>query len=323
GRPSPRMSKYIAQRLMLSVPTILGLTLIVFFVLRVLTPVDAVDLQFAAANISDPEAEARLREELGLTGPLPLQYLSWLGRMMVGDFGVSFYTGRTVVDELALRIPTSLEVGMGALAITIVIAIPVGILSAVRQDSLADYLSRGSAILFYAIPGFWLATLVLVFGSLWFNFAPPTEYHHLWEDPVANLKQIAIPMVLLGLAPIGTLIRLVRTQVLEIIRQDYVRTARAKGLSARTVYSRHVLRNSLLPIVTVVGLQVPNLVAGTVIFEQVFVLPGVGRYLLDAVLRLDLFVLMATNLFFGSLIIFSNLVVDLSYGFIDPRVRFQ
>ncbi|MDA0353828.1 MAG: ABC transporter permease [Chloroflexi bacterium] len=317
------MSKYIAQRLLLAVPTVLGLTMLVFFVLRVLVPVDAVDLQFAAAGMKDPEQEAALRESLGITGPLPLQYLSWLGRLMTGDFGVSFYTGRTVVDELALRIPTSLEVGMGALMITIVIAIPIGVYSAVRQDSGLDYLARGGAILFYAIPGFWLATLILVFGSLWLNWAPPTEYHHIWEDPIANLKQVALPMFLLGLSPIGTLIRLVRTQVLEVIRQDYVRTARAKGLAPSTVYTRHVLRNSLLPIVTVVGLQVPNLIAGTVIFEQVFVLPGVGRYLLDAVLRLDLFVLMATNLFFGSLIILSNLVVDVSYGFIDPRVRYQ
>src|SRR5581483_2643268 len=160
---------------------------------------------------------------------------------------------------------------------------------------------------------FWIATLVLVFGNLWFNFAPNTDYHHLWVDPAANLKQVVLPVILLGLGPMGTMIRLVRTQVLEVVRQDYVRTARAKGLSSQTVYTRHVLRNSLLPIVTVIGLQIPNVIAGTVIFEQIFVLPGVGRYLLDAVQRLDLYVLMATNLFFGSLIVFANLIVDTSY----------
>ncbi len=315
------MAKYVAQRLLLSIPTLIGLTLVVFFVLRVVIPIDAVDLKFASAGVSDPEKAKELREELGITGPLAVQYLRWAGRLVSGDFGKSFYTGRTVAEELILRVPTSLEVGLGALLITIVIAIPVGILSAVKQDSFADYISRGGAIFFYAIPGFWIATLVLVFSSLWFNWAPPTEYHDLWVDPWANLKQVTLPIVLLGLSPIGTLIRLVRTQVLEIIRQDYVRTARAKGLPSRTVYTRHVLRNSLLPIVTVIGLQVPNLVAGTVIFEQVFVLPGVGRYLLDAVQRLDLFVLMATNLFFGTLIVMANLAVDVSYGFIDPRVR--
>lgn len=315
------MLKYVMQRLALSVPTIVGLTMIVFFLLRAVVPIDAVDLKFANAGVNDPARAAELREELGITGPLPLQYIRWVGRMVSGDLGKSFYTGRSVLEELAYRVPTSLEVGFGALLITIVLAIPIGVLSAVRQDSLADYLARGGAILFYAIPGFWVATLTLVFGSLWFGWAPPTEFRELWVDPVANLKQVIVPTLLLGLAPIGTLTRLVRTQVLEVVRQDYVRTARAKGLPSHLIYTRHVLRNSMLPIVTVIGLQVPNLIAGTVIFEQVFVLPGVGRYLLDAVQRLDLYVLMATNLFFGTLIVLSNLVVDVSYALIDPRVR--
>jgi len=315
------MAKYVGQRLLLSIPTLVGLTLVVFVVLRAVVPVDAVDLKFASAGGSDPERAKQLREEMGLTGPLPVQYLRWASRLVQGDLGTSFYTGRSVVEELKMRLPTSLEVGLGALIITVVVSIPVGILSAVRQDSFIDYLSRGGAILIYAIPGFWIATLVLVFGSLWFNWAPPTSYQEIWVDPVGNLQQVLIPTLLLGLAPIGTLVRLVRTQVLEVIRQDYVRTARAKGLPSRLVYTRHVLRNTLLPIVTVIGLQVPNLLAGTVIFEQVFVLPGVGRYLLEAVQRLDLFVLMGTNLFFGSLIVFSNLAVDVSYALIDPRVR--
>jgi peptide/nickel transport system permease protein len=315
------MAKYVGQRLLLAIPTLVGLTLVVFIVLRLVVPVDAVDLRFAAAGVSDPERARQLREQMGLTGSVPVQYLRWAGGLMRGDLGTSFYTGRSVVEELAMRLPTSLEVGMGALLITVVVSIPIGIMSAVRQDSFIDYLARGGAIFIYAIPGFWVATLVLVFGSLWFNWAPPTSYQEIWVDPIGNLKQVMIPTLLLGLAPIGTLIRLVRTQVLEVIRQDYIRTARAKGLSSRLIYTRHVLRNSLLPIVTVIGLQVPNLLAGTVIFEQVFVLPGVGRYLLEAVQRLDLFVLMGTNLFFGTLIIFSNLVVDVSYAVIDPRVR--
>ena len=315
------MAKYVGQRLLLSVPTLVGLTLVVFIVLRIVVPVDAIDLRFASAGVSDPERARQLREQLGLTGSVPVQYLRWAGGLLRGDLGTSLYTGRTVVEELAMRLPTSLEVGMGALLITVVVSIPIGIMSAVRQDSFIDYVARGGAIFIYAIPGFWVATLVLVFGSLWFNWAPPTSYQEIWVNPIGNLKQMLIPTLLLGLAPIGTLIRLVRTQVLEVIRQDYIRTARAKGLSSRLIYTRHVLRNSLLPIVTVIGLQVPNLLAGTVIFEQVFVLPGVGRYLLEAVQRLDLFVLMGTNLFFGSLIVLSNLVVDVSYAVIDPRVR--
>lgn len=315
------MLKYLGQRLLLAVPTLVGLTLVVFFVLRVVIKVDAVDLKFAGAGVNDPQRAQQLRQELGLTGSLTSQYLHWMGNLLRGDLGKSFYTGRTVSEEMRQRVPTSLELGIGALFITIVLAIPIGILSAVRQDSAADYLARGGATLFDAIPGFWVATMILVFGSLWFTWAPPIQFHTLWSDPWANLKQVALPILLLGLAPIGTMVRLVRTQVLEVVHQDYVRTARAKGLSARSVYSRHVLRNAMLPIVTVVGLQVPTLVAGTVIFEQIFVLPGAGRYLLDAIQRLDLYVILGTNLLFGTLIVLSNIAVDASYALLDPRIR--
>ena len=315
------MARYLGQRLLLSVPTLIGLTIVVFFLVRVVVPVDSVDLKFAGAGVSDPERAAELRKELGITGPIPMQYVGWASKMIRGDFGKSFYTGRSVTEEMMSRLPVSMEVGLGSLVGTVLLALPIGVLSAVKQDSIADYASRGTAILFYALPGFWVATLVLVFGNLWFDFAPSTDYKSLWEDPGANLGQMAIPIVLLGLAPIGTMTRLVRTQVLEVIRQDYIRTARAKGLASSTIYTRHVLRNAMLPIVTVIGLQIPNLIAGTVIFEQIFVLPGVGRYLLDAVQRLDLYVLMATNLFFVTLIVMANLAVDMSYALIDPRIR--
>jgi peptide/nickel transport system permease protein len=315
------VTKYLVQRLILAVPTLLGLTLLIFFLLRVIIPVDVVDIASGETEQVDEERDARLRKEFGLDGPLPVQYVRWLGNIVRGDSGTSFFSGRSVTSELARRIPVSLELGLGALIIKLVIAIPLGMLSAVRQDSTLDYLTRGGAILLYAVPGFWIAILVLVYGSKFFGFAPPIDYKPPWVDPVANFKQIITPMIILGLNPIGTTIRLVRTQVLEVIRQDYVRTARAKGLAARQVYFRHVLRNSLLPIVTVVGLQLPGLVAGTVIFEQVFVLPGVGRYLLESLQRLDLYVILATNLFFGGLLVFSNIVVDVSYGLIDPRIR--
>ena len=315
------MQRYLGQRLALMIPSLVGLTIIIFFVIRVLIPVDAVDLASADTEIDDPELEAQLREELGISGPVVLQYVGWLGRMATGDLGESFYTKRPVTQELKDRIPVSLEVGGLALAITVVLAIPIGIFSAVKQDTAGDYLVRGSAIMFYAIPGFWVATLALVFGSRWFNWAPPIDYAHPWEDPIANLSQMAAPVLILGLSPIGTMTRLVRTQVLEVIRQDYVTTARAKGLGTRDLYGRHVLRNALLPIVTVIGFSLPGIVNGTVIFEQIFVLPGVGRYLLESVQRLDLYVIMATNVFFGLMIMVTTLLVDVSYAFIDPRVR--
>ena len=173
-----------------------------------------------------------------------------------------------------------------------------------------DYIARGGAIMFYALPGFWIGTLVLVFGGRWFGWAPPIAYVEPWVDPWGNFKHVITPMLILGLSPIGIQIRLIRTQVLEVMRQDYVRTARAKGLGPRSVYSRHILRNALLPFVTVIGLALPGVVGGTVIFEQIFLVPGVGRYLLESLTRLDLYVVMATNLFFGALLVFANIIVD-------------
>ena len=311
------MLKYTLHKLLIAALVAVTVSFVAFMLLRL-----SGDLATAlGGEVARGEDIARMRTQLGLDRPLVTQYWEWATHAVVGDFGKSFYTGRSVTEEMASRLPVSMEVGLGALVITVVMAIPIGILAAVKQDSLADYASRGTAILFYALPGFWVATLVLVFGNLWFDFAPSTDYQSLWVDPLANLSQVAMPILLLGLAPIGTMTRLVRTQVLEVIRQDYIRTARAKGLSSRVIYTRHVLRNAMLPIVTVIGLQVPNLIAGTVIFEQIFVLPGVGRYLLDAVQRLDLYVLMATNLFFGTLIVMANLAVDVSYALIDPRIR--
>jgi peptide/nickel transport system permease protein len=315
------VTKYIAQRLVLSIPTLLGLTIFIFFLFRVLVPVDVVDIASAETETDDPELEQRLREEFGLTGPLPVQYVNWLGNILTGDTGTSFFTRRSVTEEMVMRIPVSLELGMGALLISIVLSVPIGLMSAAKQDSLPDYVARGGAIMFYALPGFWIATLVLVYGSKWFQWAPQIEYEHLWVDPVANVKQLIIPMLILGLSPIGVQIRLVRTQVLEVIRQDYVRTAHAKGLSTTTIYFRHILRNALLPFVTVLGLALPGVVGGTVIFEQIFVIPGVGLYLLESLNRLDLYVIMATNLFFGGLLVLSNIAVDVSYAFIDPRIR--
>jgi peptide/nickel transport system permease protein len=265
----------------------------------------------------------QLRDEFGLTGSLAEQYLRWAGDLLRGDLGSSLFSKRTVTSELADRLPVSIEVGLGALFLTVLIAIPIGVISAVKQDSVPDYLLRGGAILIDAVPGFWMATLVLVFGSVWFGWAPPLTYKAPWEDLGANLRIMILPMILLGLQPIGSMIRLTRTQVLEVVRQDYVRTARAKGLGVRPLYSRHVIRNAMLPIVTVIGLQLPRLVAGTVIFETVFGLPGVGRYLIDAIARLDYPVIQSVNLVFGLTLVLSNLLVDLSYGWIDPRIRLR
>jgi peptide/nickel transport system permease protein len=314
---------YALQRLALSVPAALGLTALIFFLLHAVTPTDTVDILVSYHGANDPDLAAQLREEFGLSDSLPRQYLRWTGDLAQGDLGTSLVSRKPVGDELAERLPVSVQLGAGALLLTVLVAVPVGMVSAAMQDSPVDQVLRGGSILNLSLPDFWAATLVLVFGSVWFNWAPPLEYAHFWERPLANVQILAVPVALMALAPIGSMVRLVRTQMLEVTRQDYVRTARAKGLRSRDVYLRHVLRNSMLPVVTFIGLQLPRLVAGTVIFEQIFGLPGVGRYLLEAIGRLDYPVILATNLVFGLLLILANLIVDLSYAWIDPRIRLR
>jgi peptide/nickel transport system permease protein len=227
-----------------------------------------------------------------------------MGDILQGDMGRSLHSGIPVTTEMRRRIPVSLELGLVGLASSVLLAIPIGMIAAIKQDRAPDYLLRGGAILLNALPGFWLAILILTFGSLWFQWAPPVKFKYLTEDPWEHLKIMLTPALLIGLTPSGGLIRLVRTQMLEVLRQDYIRTARAKGLQPGTVVFRHALRNSLIPVVTVIGLTM-------------------GRYLVDSVNNLDYPVIQATNLFFAVLIVAANLVVDVSYGVLDPRIRYS
>ena len=317
------MQRYIIQRLLLAVPTLFGLTVLVFVALRVVLPTDVVDRIVGEYGRNDVERQEQLREQLGLSASLPRQYLTWMGGILQGDMGRSLHSGIPVTTEMRRRIPVSLELGLVGLASSVLLAIPIGMIAAIKQDRAPDYLLRGGAILLNALPGFWLAILILTFGSLWFQWAPPVKFKYLTEDPWEHLKIMLTPALLIGLTPSGGLIRLVRTQMLEVLRQDYIRTARAKGLQPGTVVFRHALRNSLIPVVTVIGLTLPTLVAGTVIFETIFIIPGMGRYLVDSVNNLDYPVIQATNLFFAVLIVAANLVVDVSYGVLDPRIRYS
>jgi peptide/nickel transport system permease protein len=246
-----------------------------------------------------------------------------MGQILRGDLGTSLHSGRPVTDEMRSRVPVSLELGLWGLLTALVSSIPLGVIAAVKQDSWPDYGLRSLAILLNAVPGFWLAVLVITFGSIWFNWAPPIKFRYLTEDPWAHLKIMLLPAILIGITPSGGLVRLVRTQMLEVLREDYIRTARAKGLGDRAVMYRHALRNTLIPVVTVVGVSLPGLIAGTVIFEQIFIIPGMGRYLVQSVNTLDYPVIQATNLVFATLLVFSVLLVDISYALIDPRIRFR
>jgi peptide/nickel transport system permease protein len=317
------MQQYIVSRLLLAIPTLLGITMLTFFGLRVLLPTDVVDQIVGEYGRDDPGLKEELKKELGLSASVPVQYVTWMGQILRGDLGTSLHSGRAVTDELRNRLPVSVELGFVGLMSGLLLALPMGVAAAVMQDRWPDYILRTIAIVLAAVPGFWVAVLAITFGSIWFNWAPPIKFQHLTQDPMAHLRIMLLPALLVGLTPSAGLMRLVRTQMLEVLREDYIRTAWAKGLGSRAVLVRHALRNTLIPVVTVVGISLPGIVAGTVIFEQIFVLPGMGRYLVNAIQHLDYPVIQAINLVFASLLVLAVLLVDISYSFLDPRIRLR
>jgi peptide/nickel transport system permease protein len=313
------MHRYLARRLLLVIPTLIGVTIVVFALVRLL-PGDAVTMllqEYAYARDAD-----ELRARLGLDRPGPVQYVEWAGGVLRGDLGTSLRSKQPVADELSKRIPVTAELGVLALVVGLLIAIPVGVLAAVRQDRAIDYVARSTAIGLLAIPGFWLGTLIITFPSLWWGWTPPLRYTQLTDDPVRNLGHMAIPALILGLGLSGGLMRLTRAQMLEVLRQDYVLTAAAKGLGEWATVTRHALKNAFIPVLTLLGLQLSILVSGTVVLESIFVLPGMGRYLLEAVQYRDYPVIQALNLLFAAVIVLTNLIVDVCYAWLDPRVRY-
>ncbi len=314
------MQRYIMRRLLLTVPAILGVTLIVSTMVHLL-PGDAVTLMLQDYNSYAKDADD-LRAQLGLDKPFYVQYVSWLGGMLHGDFGKSLHNQSPIADDLVTRLPVTFELGLLGLIISLVIAIPLGVFSAVKQDTLADYITRSVAIAMLAIPGFWLATLAITLPALWFQWTPPLRYTRLQDNPATNLTQMFLPALILGIGLSGSIMRLTRAQMLEVLRHEYVRTARAKGLNERAVVFRHALRNAVVPIVTLVGLQMTVLIGGTVVLESIFVLPGMGRYLLESLNFRDYPAVQAVVLLFAIVIIGVNLVVDLLYAFLDPRIRY-
>lgn len=319
------MSRYIVQRLMLSAVTLVLVSMIVFTLLRVVMPIvygDAVDIIAGEYGHTDPARAQALRDEYGLSSNLATSYLKWAGGILRGDLGHSLFNGRPVTLEMKNRLAVSVELGLVGLLSGLLFSIPMGIAAAVAQDRWPDYGLRTFAILLNSLPGFWLAILIITFGSKWFNWAPELHFKYLTEDPIAHIKIMWLPALLIGLTPSAGLVRIVRTQMLEVMRQDYIRTAQAKGLAPRAVIFRHAMRNSLIPVVTVVGLSLPGLIAGTAIFESIFSLPGMGLYLVGSVQSLDYPVIMSTVFIFAILIVLANLIVDLSYPLLDPRITY-
>ncbi len=304
---------------MLLFPTMLLVTLLVFSIIRLL-PGDIVTLMLSEQGYAADKAQ--LERMLGLDQPFYRQYLTYIGRVLQGDLGVSFWTKEPVLEEIMRRLPVSLELAVLAMLFGLVLALPAGIFSAIRQDTWLDYLFRSGAIGGLSIPGFWMATVVIVAASIWWQWVPPMRYTPFMRDPVKNLSQLLLPALILGLALSASVMRMTRSMVLEVLREDYVRTAWAKGLSETVVVTRHVLKNAMIPVVTVLGLQLSTLIGGTVIMETIFVLPGMGKFLLDAIAWRDYPVIQGINLFLATGVIVVNLVVDLVYGFLDPRIRY-
>ena len=241
--------------------------------------------------------------------------------LLQGDFGTSFRRHTPVLRDIAIRWPVTLELGLIAFVIANLISLPIGVYSALRQDTVSDYLVRSFAIMCMAVPSFWLGTMIVVFPSLWWGYSPPIMYSRLVEDPLANLEMFFIPAVVLGLAMTGGTMRMTRTMMLEVLRQDYVRTAWAKGLKERAVVMRHAIKNAFIPVITLIGYTLPVMIGGAVIIEQIFSLPGMGRLLVDATLTRDYTVVSGIMLVFGLGMVLINLAVDLTYGFLNPKVR--
>lgn len=317
------MQRYILRRLLLMIPTLLGVTFIVFVMVRSV-PGDVVDLLLGEFGAGDRETKEALLKEYKLDGNIIGQYIRWLGDVVRFDLGSSIISGRTVQSELSNRLPVTLELSILAIIFSLMIAIPVGIVSAIRQDSLIDYACRSFAIGLLAVPGFWVGIMAITLAGKYFTWGvPPKNYIEFTENPIGNLRMMWAPAAILGAGLSGGVMRFTRSAMLEVLRQDYVRTAWSKGLRERVIITRHVMRNALIPVVTVVGLQLPILVGGTVIIETVYSIPGMGRYYVDAVNQKDYPIIQSINLVVALVVVFANLGVDLVYSVLDPRIRYS
>ncbi len=313
------LRRYLAKRLLIAIPSLLIASLIVFTLPR-LIPGDAVQLMLAETAYAKDVDE--LRAKLGLDRALYVQYFEWLGRVARGDLGESLWTRRPVLEELGQRLPVTFELAFFALAFALVIAVPVGLISAARQDTLQDYVARSAAILGLSVPGFWLATLLIVLPAIWWGWRPMTEFTEFAKSPVTHVAQFLLPAMVLGVAAAAALMRLTRGMLLEVLRQDYVRTAWAKGLAEREIIVKHGLRNAIIPVVTLLGTQLPQIIGGTVIIETVFQLPGMSRFLFDAINQRDYPVIQGVNLIVVTTVVLINLAVDALYAVLDPRIRY-
>tara|TARA_B100001013_G_scaffold169776_1_gene101788 strand:+ start:1994 stop:2953 length:960 start_codon:yes stop_codon:yes gene_type:complete len=317
--------QYALRRIGLFIPTLILTTLIVF-VLFFLVPGDAALViltgEEGAGAVTQEDID-RMRHELGLDRPIHIQYGSWIWGILRGDLGTSIWYQTPVIDELKDKFAVTLELAIFGIAMAFVMAIPLGIISAVKQDTWPDYVSRFLSLVGIALPTFWLSILMVYFLAYTFNWLPPLGYATLWEDPFLNLEQLFFPALAIAFHDLAFTARVTRSSMLEVLREDYMRTARAKGLKEMTVVGRHALKNAILPVITVSGYQFARALGGVIIVETIFVVPGLGRFVIESILHRDFVVLQAVILLTAAVVLFLNLVIDMLYGVLDPRIRYQ
>ena len=315
------MRQYVLRRFALAVPTLFLVSVIVFVMMR-LMPGDVV-VRMVEGQAYAPTIEA-MRKDLGLDRPAYVQYAEWIGGILTrGDFGRSYWTRQPIWDEFARRFPVTLELAILTILVSVVIGVAIGIVSAVRQDSPADYIGRVLAILALSVPYFGLAVVVVVVPAILFKWTPVWTYVPFTENPIANLKIMIVPALVFGVTRAGPIMRIMRSALLDVLRQEYIRTAWSKGLPERGIVLRHALKNALIPVISLIGLQMPLYIGGSVIMETIFRLPGVGLFFFEALTRMDYPVVQSVNLIVAAMVVGLNLAIDLSYAFLDPRIRYR
>jgi len=317
------MLRYIGQRFLLTLPTLLGVALLAFFMLR-LMPGDVVEVMFMGQGSNvPPELIQQEKARLGLDQPIPVQFGRWMGGILQGDFGVSMWTGRPISYEIGIRLELSIEVAILSTILALAIALPLGTLSALYKDTWIDQTIRVVSIAGLAVPSFWLGMIIILSLLSFFHWNPPLTFTPIYEDWKANLSQLIWPALSVGYRYSAVVTRMMRSTLIEVLQEDYIRTARAKGVLERLVVVRHAMKNAMLPVITVTGLEFAFLVGGLVVTEQVFNLNGIGKLFVDSVSRADNTMLQSLVLLVSVFYILVNLAVDLLYGLLDPRIRYR
>ena len=327
------MQAYIIRRVLLIIPTIFVASLLVFFAVR-LIPGDIVSLMASGSmGVWSEATKETIRERLGLDVPSYVQYGRWLGvlrdqygsfsGLFQGSLGLSLWSQQPVTGIVLRRLPVTFELALFSMTLAVLIALPIGVYSAIRQDTPGDYIARSFAIFAIAMPNFWLGTLVIVFPSIWWGWTPPIEYTSFTKDPLKNLGQFIVPSLVLGMLMSGMVMRMTRTMMLEVLRQDYIRTGWSKGLKEKVVILRHALPNALIPVITVIGFMLPWVIGGSIITERIFGLPGLGHLMIEAATNRDYSIIQGLTIFIAIIMVLAILVIDLTYAFLDPRIRYR